>query len=76
MSQVPDWNTPGAGQPAPQQQQQYGQPGPQFQWAPPQDQYAQPQAQYGQPNPQAMMQPAQGYGYGAMGMATPVPPGM
>jgi len=75
MSQVPDWNTPGAGQPAPQQQQ-YGQPGPQFQWAPPQDQYAQPQAQYGQPNPQAMMQPAQGYGYGAMGMAAPVPPGM
>lgn len=74
MSQVPDWNTPGAGQPT--QPQQYGQASPpQQQWAQPQGQYGQPQQPfYGQPNPQAMMATAPAYGMPPM--ATPVPPGM
>ena len=74
MSQVPDWNTPGAGQPT--QPQQYQQANPlQQQWAEPQGQYSQPQQPfYGQPNPQAMMATAPAYGM--PGMATQVPPGM
>jgi uncharacterized RDD family membrane protein YckC len=74
MSQVPDWNTPGAGQPT--QPQQYQQANPlQQQWAQPQGQYSQPQQPfYGQPNPQAMMATAPAYGMPPMAM--PVPPGM
>ena len=47
MSQVPDWNAQGPGQPTPWPP--YGQP---YQQAPP----------YGQVNPQGMMMPAPGYG--------------
>jgi len=80
MSQAPDWNTPGGGQPQPQ----YGQANPQAQWAPqpqaqygqPQPQYGQPQPQYGQVNPQAMMAtPPPGYGMPGMAAAS-VPAGM
>jgi uncharacterized RDD family membrane protein YckC len=60
MSQVPDWNAPGAGQPTPPPQ--YGQA---YQQAP----------QYGQVNQQGMMMPAPGYGMPGTG-AAPVPAGL
>jgi uncharacterized RDD family membrane protein YckC len=56
MSQVPDWNSPGAGQAPPPPQ--YGQ--------------AYPQApQYGQVNQQGMMMPAPGYGMPGMAAPVP-----
>jgi hypothetical protein len=70
MSQVPDWNAPGSGQPTPPPQ--YGQA---YQQAPvgqQPPQYGQPQPQYGQS--QAMLPAAPGYGM--PGMAVPIPQGM
>ena|SRR5258708_4726444 len=61
MSQVPDWNEPGAGQATPSPQ--YGQA---YQQAP----------QYGQVNQQGMMMPAPGYGMPPGMAAAPVPAGM
>ena len=66
MSQVPDWNTPGSGQPtAPPQ---YGQA---YQQAPPMGQQA---PQYAQVNQPGMMMPPPGYGPGMA--APPIPAGM
>lgn len=56
MSQVPDWNAPGSGQPTPPPQ--YGQA---YQQAPP----------YGQVNQQGMMVPAPGYGPGTAASPVP-----
>lgn len=68
MTEIPDWNPPGAGQaaPSPQYEQAYPQ-APQYGQAYP------PSPQYGHLNPQGIVVPA---GYGMPGATTQVPPGM